>query len=132
VDTSEARYPVVDWVTGMVVTIALAVAVRLLAALLDIEVLVPDRSGGDPVPLELGPVVVVTLGAFVLAVVTVLVLDRVLGARSRRVARRLGLLVLALSFVPVLLADLRGGSMVVLTALHVLVAAGVMRTVVRG
>jgi hypothetical protein len=132
VDTSEARYPVVDWVTGMVVTIALAVAVRLLAALLDIEVLVPDRSGGDPVPLELGPVVVVTLGAFVLAVVTVLVLDRVLGARSRRVARWLGLLVLALSFVPVLLADLRGGSMVVLTALHVLVAAGVMRTVVRG
>jgi hypothetical protein len=63
----EGRYPVVDWVTGAVVTVALAVAVRLVAALADVEVLVPDRSGGDPVPLEFAPIVVVTLGAFVLA-----------------------------------------------------------------
>jgi hypothetical protein len=132
VDSGEARYPVVGWVTGTVVTIALAVAVRLLAAILDVEVLVPDRSGGEPVPLALGPVVVVTLGAFVLAAVTVLVLDRVLGDRSRRVARWLGLLVLALSFAPVLLADLPNGSVVVLAVLHVLVALGVLRTVVRG
>jgi hypothetical protein len=130
VDTSEGRYPFVAWVTGAVVTVALAVAVRFVAALADVEVLVPDREGGDPVTLGFAPIVVVTLGAFVLAIVVVLVLDRVLGDRSRRVARWLGLLLLAASFVPVLLTDLPDASVLVLAVLHILVGVGVLRTVV--
>jgi hypothetical protein len=131
VDTPTPRYPVTNWVIGALVTTAVAVAIRFGAALAGVEVVIPDRAGGDPVPLELGPIVVITLGAFLAAIVAVLVLDRLLHGRSRRILRVLALLVLAGSLVPVHLGDLPTDATVVLTVLHLVVGIAVLRIVVR-
>jgi hypothetical protein len=131
VDDRTGRYPVATWATAAVVTVALAVAIRLGAAVFGVEVVIPDRDGGDPVPLDLAPIVLVTVGAFVAAVVLVLVLDRVVRGRSRGVARIVALVVLALSLVPVYLGDLPTDATVVLTAIHLLVGIAVIRTVIR-
>lgn len=130
-DTTTPRYPVTTWVTGALVTTALAVAIRFGAALAGVDVVIPDRAGGDPVPLDLGPIVVITIGAFLLAILAVLVLDRLLHGRSRRILRVLVLSVLAGSLVPVYLGDLPTDATVVLTVLHLLVGIAVLRTVVR-
>lgn len=130
-DTAPPRYPVLLWLTGASVTLALAVAIRFGAALADVEVLVPDRSGGDPQPLGLHEVVVVTLGVFAVAIVAVLILDRVLHGRSRRILRTVGLLLIAASLVPLYTTELPDESRLVLTVLHLLVGLAVLRTVVR-
>lgn len=130
-DAATGRYPAARWLTAMLATTAVVVAVRFGAALADIEVVVPDRAGGPPEPLELGPLVVVTLGAFVVAILAVVVLDRVLADRGRRVVRLVGPLLLAASFVPVFGSDLPGESRLVLSVLHLVVGITVLRTVVR-
>lgn len=129
-----SRYPVMTWLMGALVTVAVAVAVRLAAAVADVAVLVPDPRGGDPEPLGLAPIVVVTLGAFVLAVVVVVALHRLLRDRARagRIVRIVALVVLALSLVPIFATELPSSSRVVLTFLHLLVGLAVLRTVIRG
>lgn len=130
-DAASGRYPAMRWLTAMVATIAVVVAVRFGAALADVEVVIPDRAGGPPEPLGLAPLVVVTLGVFVVAIVAVVVLDRLLAGRARRVLRLVGLLLLAASFIPVFGSDLPGESRLVLTLLHLVVGIAVLRTVVR-
>lgn len=110
---------------------ALAVAVRFAAALADIEVLAPLR-GDDPVPLPLGAIVTTSVGVTVVAAVVTLLFERVRPGDGRLWARRLGLLVLVGSLVPVFLADgLAVADQAVLTVIHVVVAAVVLRGVVR-
>lgn len=130
-DAATPRYPVVTWLTGALVTLAVAVAIRFGAALADVEVVVPDRAGGTPQPLELGELVIVTLAVFAVAIVAVVVLDRLLHGRSRRIVRIVGLLLLAASLVPLYTGELPGESRIVLTVLHLLVGFAVLRTVVR-
>ncbi|WP_052667559.1 DUF6069 family protein [Nitriliruptor alkaliphilus] len=130
-DLASGRYPAVRWLTAVLVTTALVVAIRFGAALADVEVVVPDRAAGPPEPLGLGPLVVVTLGAFVVAIVAVVALDRLLPGRGRRVVRLVGLLLLAASFIPVLGSDQPGESRLVLSVLHLVVGIAVLRTVVR-
>lgn len=130
-DAATPRYPVATWLTGALVTLAVAVAIRFGAALADVEVVVPDRVGGTPQPLELGELVVVTLAVFAVAIVAVVVLDRLLHGRSRRIVRIVGLLLLAASLVPLHTGELPGESRTVLTVLHLLVGFAVLRTVVR-
>lgn len=130
-DVASPRYPVATWVTGALVTLATAVAVRLGAAIADVAVVVPDRAGGAPRTLELSQLVVVTLGVFVVAAAAVVVLDRIVRTRARRTLRLAAYLSLAISLVPVHTEGLPVASRVVLTVLHLVVGVAVVRTVIR-
>ncbi|MTV27673.1 hypothetical protein FTX61_19975 [Nitriliruptoraceae bacterium ZYF776] len=118
------------WVTTALVATALAVVVRTVAALLDVEVVVPD-STDELVPLEFGPIVVVTLGVSLVAVVAVVLAERLLPGRARGVTQLLAVLVLLGSMVPLVLAEVPRGSLVVLVVLHLVVGVTILRGIVR-
>jgi hypothetical protein len=115
-----------------VVAVAAAVALRVGAAFLDVPVLVPDRTDGGLRPLDLGPIVIVTVGVTVVAALVTAALDRVRPSGGRRIARWLGMVVLVVSLVPVVTTEgLETANRVVLGILHLVVAAIVLHRVVR-
>jgi hypothetical protein len=130
VETTRA-YPVTAWVAGAIVTVALAVGIRVGAALADVDVVIDRRGAEGPADLELGGLLVVTLAVFVLVVAAVLVLDHLWPERSRSVVRAAVLVLLLASLVSVVLGDTPTDALVVTGLLHLVVAIGVIRTVVR-
>lgn len=125
------RYPVATWVAGTIITVVLAIGVRVGAALLDVEVVVERFGDGAPAPVEFGPLVVVTLALFLLAAAGVLVLDRLWSDRSRRVVRFTILLLLLASIVSIVLGETPTDALVVVVLLHLVAGVGVLRTIVR-
>jgi hypothetical protein len=116
-----------------VAAIVLAAVTRVLAGAADVAVAVPAGPGSDElVDLTVVRIVVVVVVVALAAYALRLVLDRLVPARSVAVATGVALVVLALSAVPVLAADLATENRVVLGVLHVVVAVPLLRDVVRG
>jgi hypothetical protein len=110
-----------------------AVVTRVLAGVTAVEVQVPAGPGSEElVDLTVVRIVVVVVVVALAAYVLRLVLDRLAPARSVGVATGVALVALALSAVPVVAADLTTENRVVLGVLHLVVAAPLLRDVVRG
>jgi hypothetical protein len=116
-----------------VVAVVLAVVTRTVAGLVGVEVLVPEGPGSeDLVDLTVVRSVVVVVVVAGAASVVRVVLDRLTPDRAVPIATGPALVVLALSAVPVLDADLEPESAGVLLLLHLAVAVPLVRDVVRG
>jgi hypothetical protein len=120
-------------VLATVAAIVLAVVTRLLAGVAGVTVQVPAGPGSDElVDLTVGRIVVVVVVVAIAAYVLRLVLDRLVPTRSVAVATGIAVVVLLLSAVPVVAADLTTENRVVLGVLHLVVAAPLLRDAVRG
>lgn len=119
------------WVTTALIAVALAVVVRTVAALLDVEVVVPRPGQDGLVPLELGSIIAVTVGVTLAAIVTVVLAGALLPGRVRGLTQLLAALVLLGSMVPLVLAELPRDGLVTLMAMHLVVGVTVLVGVVR-
>jgi hypothetical protein len=105
--------------TGLVAVVAavLNVGVYLIAKAAGVEILVPQ--GSTPTPLNVATVVVFTIVPLTLAAVLLLVLRR-LGVSSPRVFAGVVVVVLLLSLLAPLTADLTTSNKLTLVAMHVI------------
>jgi hypothetical protein len=120
-------------ILATVAATVLAVVTLVLAGVAGLTVQVPVGPGSDQLTdLTVGRIVVVVVvvafGAYALR----LVLDRLVPTRSVAVATGIAVVVLLLSAVPIVAADLTTENRVVLTVLHLVVAAPLLRDTVRG
>jgi hypothetical protein len=120
-------------ILATVAATVLAVVTLVLAGVAGLTVQVPVGPGSDQLTdLTVGRIVVVVVvvafGAYALR----LVLDRLVPTRSVAVATGIAVVVLLLSAVPIVAADLTTEDRVVLAVLHLVVAAPLLRDTVRG
>jgi hypothetical protein len=120
-------------ILATVAATVLAVVTLVLAGVAGLTVQVPVGPGSDQLTdLTVGRIVVVVVvvafGAYALR----LVLDRLVPTRSVAVATGIAVVVLLLSAVPIVAADLTTENRVVLAVLHLIVAAPLLRDTVRG
>lgn len=110
---------------------ALAVAGAVVAALVVWVIgepllgndLIVEQSGQEPRDLEAGAFVAFSLFASLLGWALLIVLERVAAARAAVIWTAVALVVLALSFAPVLAVQASGGTKAVLALAHLVVGA---------
>ncbi|MCK9929746.1 DUF6069 family protein [Frankia sp. Mgl5] len=110
---------------GVGAAVVAAAIVWAIAKAADVEFLVKQGEGNAPTEVGLGIVIVMALVAALLGWGVLILLERFL-SRGTAIWTGLAVLVLLLSFAPVLSADATTGTKLSLVIMHVVVAASVI------